>query len=99
MGVPDHVGDGIVDDLRLDDILAGVALAVRKAIFRHAPMHGPHEGSSVIREEFEELWEHVKADTGRTSEARKEAEHIAAMAIRYVYDLCDASPAPQTKET
>ncbi len=92
MGVPDHPGDGAVDELRLMMILEAVRIAVLKAIIKHAPMHGPHEGHSVIREETEELWDHVKADTGRTAEARKEAEQIAAMAVRYIYDVCDDAP-------
>jgi hypothetical protein len=52
-------------------------------------MHSPHEGHSVIREEFEELWRHVCEDTGQTLPARAEAIQLAAMAIRYVVDLCE----------
>lgn len=98
MGIPDHAGDGVMDDDKLHDILERVEIAVRKAIAKHAPMHGPHEGHSVIREETEELWDHVKADTGRTAEARKEAEQIAAMAVRYIYDVCALlDPAPKER--
>jgi hypothetical protein len=50
-------------------------------------MNSPHEGISLLREAFEELWAQVKMDTGRSPEARKAAEQIAAMAIRYIYDL------------
>ena len=60
-----------------------------KARKRHAPMHSAHEGSSVIREEFEELWEHVRADTGHTIEARKEAVQLGAMALAYILEVCD----------
>jgi hypothetical protein len=63
--------------------------ALDKAMTRHAPMHSPHEGHSVIREELDELWEHVRADTGRSTEARKEAIQIAAMGLRYALDLCE----------
>lgn len=58
-----------------------------RAMSHHPPMHSPHEGHSVIREELDELWDHVKADTGTTPQARKEAIQIAAMALRYVMDL------------
>lgn len=47
-----------------------------------------HEQHSVIREELEELWDHVRADTGTGAEARKEAIQIAAMAVRYVLEIC-----------
>ena len=61
-----------------------------RAMTQHAPMHSPHEGWAVIREELEpELWEHVCRDTGRSAEARHEALQIAAMGLRYVLDLCD----------
>lgn len=43
-----------------------------------------HEGASVIREEFEELWDEVKADTGYTQEAYTEACQLAATAVRYM---------------
>ena len=64
---------------------------VKLAMIKHAPMHSPHEGISVLKEEVDELWDHVKADTGRTPPARLEAKQIAAMAIRYIVDLIDAS--------
>lgn len=62
---------------------------VERARIKHKPMNSPHEGHSVIREEFDELWEHVKADTGQSPEARKEAIQLAAMAVRYILDLID----------
>jgi len=56
---------------------------------RFAPMASPHEGWAVIREELDELWEHVRADTARGHEARKEAIQIAAMALRFALDLTE----------
>lgn len=91
MGTPDRAGRApTMDDFyRVDNVADEVRDEVMKAIQKHAPMHGPHEGHSVLREEVEELWEHVKADTGRTPEARKEALQVAAMAVRYIVDLID----------
>lgn len=62
--------------------------ALDKAMSKHPAMHSPHEGHSVIREELDELWEHVRADTGRSADARREAVQIAAMGLRYALDLC-----------
>lgn len=70
-----------------DEAIARIVAEFDKAQAKHAPMHSPHEGHSVIREEFEELWEHVKADTGRTPEAMKEAAQLGAMALRYMVNL------------
>ena len=63
--------------------------ALYAARSKHAPMNSPHEGWSVIFEELEELREHVRGDTGRSADARKEAIQVAAMGLRYALDLCD----------
>lgn len=87
---PDRLIDLINDETRVVKIVMDVIDALIKAKTKHANMHSAHEGHSVIREEFEELWDHVKADTGKSPEARKEALQLAAMAIRYVLDVIDA---------
>lgn len=68
-----------------------IAAEVRRAEAKHKPMNSPHEGWSVIFEEVEELREHVRGDTGRGTEARKEAIQIAAMGLRYALNLCDGA--------
>jgi len=60
-----------------------------KAKQKFAPMHGPHEGYAVILEELDELWEEVRAKTHDTARMRKEAIQVAAMALRFVEDVCD----------
>lgn len=91
MGVAYRQGSGVGTGVRESQIVWGILGEVKsevdKAVAKHAPMNSPHEGSSTIREEFEELWEHVKSDTGTTPEARKEAVQVAAMAVRYILDL------------
>lgn len=92
MGVADRPGSAEEADSKMwmvNILMADLKSEVLKAMQKRAPIHSPHEGSSVIREEFEELWDHVKADTGRTPEARKEALQLAAMAVRYIVDLID----------
>lgn len=81
-----------MSDVGLSAIILDVAREVERAEAKWPPMHSPHEGHSVIREECEELWDHVRADTGKTAEARKEAIHVAAMAVRYIRDLIDGRP-------
>ena len=70
-------------------LLAAYAEAELRAALTHfAPFNSPHEGKAVIEEELDELWEHVKANSGQTEAARIEAIQIAAMALRYAHDLC-----------
>jgi len=81
------------------------ALAIEAAVEldRATKLHGrgsgsPHESHSVLREEFEELWDEVKkgGSTPRDYAAmRKEAIQVAAMGLRFVRDVID-SPARKT---
>jgi len=85
--------DLIADDpqiRRLDYALKRVGNEVLRAIDRFPAMNSPHEGKAVIEEELDELWEHCRANTGRSPEAITEAIQIAAMAVRYVLDLSES---------
>jgi hypothetical protein len=72
---------------RLDIILSAIRAEVLRAGRKHPPMHSAHEGYAVLQEEVDELWEHVKADTGYSAEAMTEASQVAAMGVRYMLDL------------
>lgn len=70
---------------------------LHKAIAKHAPFNTAHEGWAVIFEELDELWDEVRAwqpTDHRVTEMRKEALHVAAMALRFVKDVCDKEPPP-----
>ncbi len=54
----------------------------------HGNLHGPHEGYAVILEELDELWEEVKSKLATKADMRKEAAQVAAMAIRFMTDVC-----------
>lgn len=64
-----------------------------RAIERHPrPFSSAHEGYAVLLEEVEELWDEVKkGGTEPRSEERirREATQVAAMAIRFLVDVCD----------
>ena len=47
-----------------------------------------HEGWAVLREEVDELWEEVKQRQPDRERMRKEATQVAAMAIRFLHDVC-----------
>jgi hypothetical protein len=78
--------------------VVGIADEIVKEVLRaaslHAPMHSPHEADSVIREEYEEFWDEVKAfnlPKGRDTRPAMRAEliQLAAMAIRAISDIID----------
>jgi hypothetical protein len=69
----------------------------------YAPMSGTHDGYSKILEEVDELWAEIKAfkdykDASKRGhqqyqqllDMRGEALQIAAMAMRFVMDVCDS---------
>lgn len=72
-------------------IMAEVGAELHRAMKAFPPMASAHEGSAVIREEFEELWDEVKRkqaihDFGAM---KKEATQVAAMAMRFIHDVCE----------
>jgi hypothetical protein len=63
---------------------------VRRARFKHAPMHSPHEAYGVLFEELDEFFDEVKLwqpDVPRASKMRKELLQLAAMCVRAATDL------------
>lgn len=60
------------------------------AVVNYSPMHSAHEGYAVILEELHELWDEVRVKDSKRSvdRMRKEAIQVAAMAIRFVMDVC-----------
>ena len=94
VGVPDAT----------DSVLAQIRNSYAKARAKHAPMHSAHEGYAVLLEEVDELWDEVKrwqpksampaifADAAYAQQAaalRKEALHVAAMALAFILEVCD----------
>jgi hypothetical protein len=54
------------------------------------PMNSAHEGYAVLVEEVDELWDHVKVKQGQRNipEMTYEAVQVAAMALRFIIDVC-----------
>lgn len=59
-----------------------------KATGEFGQFHSAHEGKGIIEEEFDELWAEIKAKPRDEAKMRKEAIHLAAMAIRFLVDCC-----------
>ncbi len=73
------------------DVAFDVTGELASAVARYPAMNSPHEGYAVILEELDELWDEVKKKPSARSNVamRDEAIQVAAMAIRFVIDICD----------
>lgn len=73
-------------------ILNEIEVEVSRARSIHpGPFYSAHEGWAVLHEEVDELWDEVKRNGSTRSlmAMRKEAIQIAAMAVRFIEDICD----------
>jgi hypothetical protein len=71
---------------------------LERATDEHGPFASAHEAASVIREEYEELWDEVKAGNSASDRAASEAVQLTAMGLRYLIDLCPESAAVEHEE-
>lgn len=57
----------------------------------YPPFNSAHEGYAILKEEVDELWTLVKVKQKNHDLAsmRDEAVQIAAMALRFITDVCD----------
>ena len=71
-------------------VSAEVVIELERAMAQYAAMHSPHEGWAIIREELDELWDEVRVKDAQRSvqRMRQEAVQVAAMAMRFVLDVC-----------
>lgn len=63
-----------------------IAAELNRARDKFPGFHSSHEGYAVIHEELDELWDAIKANDH--THASYEAVQVAAMALRFLTDLC-----------
>jgi len=79
----------VIHTQELTDLFNEVYQEFMRARQIHKQFNSAHEGYAVILEELEELWLEVKKRKADQSpeRVRKEAIQVAAMAVRFIYDL------------
>lgn len=68
-----------------------IGAEVERASEKFSPFNSAHEGYAVILEEMDELKAHVWANQKSRDlyEMKKEARQVAAMALRFILDVCN----------
>lgn len=79
-------------DVKINRIAADVVNELREATRNYPKLASAHEGWAVLKEEVDELWDEVKKRPGVANKSlmRKEAVQAAAMAMRFLLEVCDA---------
>jgi len=74
-----------LNDEEVMAIALDVVAELRRATEKFGPFASTHEGYAVIKEELDELWDAVRKNDLQA--AIDEAKQLAAMGIRFVYDV------------
>lgn len=77
-------------DYRTGCALSDTVTELEGAMAHHPTFNSAHEGFAVLLEEVDELKEHVwkKQGSRDITAMRKEAVQVAAMALRFIADIC-----------
>lgn len=69
-------------------IFAQIQQEIDNSRSRHGEFTGSHEGYAVLLEEVDELWSEIKKRERNFNTMEKECIQIAAMAIKFIEDVC-----------
>lgn len=68
--------------------IADVVAELHRARAKFPDFGTGHYGYAVILEELDELWDEIKKKNPSRERLRAEAMQVAAMALRFMIDLC-----------
>lgn len=73
---------------QIEDVAKEAVRELYRATEKFGAFHNSHEGFAVLKEEVDELWDEIKGGQDK-QRMKEEAIQIAAMAIRFVVDICE----------
>lgn len=76
--------------MKADESLSLIKQEFIRAKGLYPDFHSNHEGYAVLKEEIDELWDEIKKskDVRGNTQIQKELIQVAAMAVRYLDNLC-----------
>jgi phytoene dehydrogenase-like protein len=82
------------------ETLMEVLAELKSATEKFDAFNSAHEGWATLFEEVDELWDEVKKSPKKREleKMRKEAVQVAAMALRFLRDVCDDIDGPPCSE-
>lgn len=83
-------------DAWLTNVVVAICAELKGATNKFGSFASAHEGYAVLKEEFDELWDAVKAND--KPEMVLEARQIAAMAIRFMWDMSEMKALLENEE-
>jgi hypothetical protein len=81
----------MMTDEKTEDCIGAVICELRSAREAFPCFASAHEGYAILLEEVDELWDEVKKSPRKRDprKMRYEAVQVAAMAIRFLIDVCE----------
>lgn len=78
--------------------VAHVLKELQSATEKFGEFNTPHEGYAVLLEEVDELWDEIKGNKRDPYGYRRRQEviQVAAMALRFLIDVCPVDPCPHS---
>lgn len=76
------------DKVKRIELMLEIERELDRARAKHIKFPSTHHGYAVLAEEVDELWDHVRLKDPIEVEMRRECVQIAAMAIRFIEDVC-----------
>lgn len=70
----------------VDEVVVEVLSELQTAFEKFPKFNSAHEGYAILKEEVDELWREIK--TKDSTDMRDEAIQVAAMALRFLNDVC-----------
>lgn len=85
-----------LEELDNCEVVLDVVAELKSATEKFGAFNSTHEGAAILLEEYEELWDLVKTNPKKfeggqealKKAMRAEAIQVAAMAMRFVIDVC-----------
>lgn len=82
---------GKINEEKILPLIENLMLEYIYAVEEHGPFNSSHEGYAIMLEEMDELWDEIKKKKEKRDKEnmKKEALQIAAMGLRFAYDVCE----------